>query len=343
MRIRIGWTALLLAVGLSVAGGARAAVIDPPPGNWGPGDIPATGGAPQGFDYIGITGVAGQAGLTREYKVHVPPGYDGHAPVPLVFCFHGVSETTSMFCVRGTNTDPFRGNGTSGGMIDQADRNGFVLVMVEGYGHSWNGGDCCGPAQRKDLDDVALVRAILGVVQQHLKVDASRVYAVGFSNGGFLADRLACEASDIIAGVVEASGGIRIPMTDCTPSAPVSVLGTHGEGGLDYWVPYDGDLQSMQHFAQVNGCSATSVPAAYPPSQGSGNGAVDCQTWPGCRGGAEVTFCSVHNGGHCWFGSPSCGTGFGEIAARISLGLGVNTRDVVDSSIVWPFLSQHRR
>lgn len=343
MLIRKAFVALMLAVGCGGAIQAHAATIDPPPGNWGPGDIPSTGGAPSGFDYIGISGVSGQNGLTREYKVHIPPGYDGSAAAPLVFCFHGVSETTTMFCVRGTNTTPFKFNGTSGGMISQSDSNGFVLVMVEGYEHSWNGGDCCGPAQRKNLDDVALIRAILAVVEQHVKVDTSRVYAIGFSNGAFLADRLACEASDMIAAVVEASGGIRIPMSNCTPGAPVSVLGTHGEGGFDYWVPYEGDLSSMQHFAQVNGCSATSVPASYPQSQGSGNGAVDCQTYPGCSQGSEVTFCSVHNGGHCWFGSPSCGTGFGELAARISLGFGYNTQNIVDSDVIWPFLSQHRR
>lgn len=335
--------ALTFAVGIGSMPGAYAAVIEPPPGNWQPGDIPSTGGAPGGFDYIGISGVPGQANLTREYKVHIPPGYDGSKAVPLVFCFPGVSETTSMFCVRGTNTTPFQFNGTSGGLIDQSDNNGFVLVMAEGYGHSWNGGDCCGPAQRKNLDDVALVRAILAEVEQHVKINTSRVYAVGFSNGGFLSDRLACEAADIIVAVVEGSGGIRIPMSGCNPSAPVSVLGTHGEGGLDYWVPYDGDLGSMQHFAQVNACSATSVPASYPPSQGSGNGAVDCETYPGCRDGSEVTFCSVHNGGHCWFGSPSCGTGFGELAARISLGFGYNTQNIINSSEVWPFLSRHHR
>ncbi|MDR3415773.1 MAG: hypothetical protein P4L83_06265 [Nevskia sp.] len=340
---------LALAAGMgSVVAPVSAADIEPPPGQWRAGDIPATGGAPGGFDYIGIKGVTGQHGLTREYKVHIPKSYQRGVPTPLVFCLPGFLENTSMFCVRGTNTSPYSGNGTSGGLVDQSERNGFILVMAQGYQDSWNGGVCCGSASSLELnlDDVALIRAILAEVKQHLDVDASRVYAVGFSNGAFMADRLACEASDMIAAIVEGSGGIRtLPMSDCKPKHHVPVLGTHGQGGRDYFVRYSTDQASMAQFASAQGCAATTVPAVSPASVGDGthSGDVTCVTYASCPSDTEVTFCSVQDGGHCWYGSPSCGTGFGTFAADISLGTGVNTQNLVNSDIVWPFLSKYSR
>ncbi len=337
--------AVVLTAGLgSIALPAFAKDIDPPTGNWGPGDFPSTGGAPGGSDYIGITGVSGQQSrgkdLVREYKVHIPKTYKQGVASPLVFCLPGLDETTTMFCVRGTNTSGGGPNGTTGGFITLSDDNNFVLVMVEGYKHSWNGGDCCGAAVSNKLDDVTLIREILKVVQQHVNIDAKRVYSAGFSNGAFMSDRLACEASDIIAAVVEGSGGIRTtPMSGCTPAHDVAVLGFHGEGGNDYFVPYQGDLNSMNQFAQVDGCSQNTTPASFPQSGGD----TSCVTYTGCNAGTEVTFCSINGGGHCWYGSPSCGGGFGALGAKISLGKGTNSDTTVESADVWPFLSKFHR
>jgi polyhydroxybutyrate depolymerase len=346
---------LLLAVALAAAGSAAmpvfAADISPPAGNWAPGDIPSTGGAPGGSDYIGISGVSGQNGLTREYKVHIPSSYRVGVATPLVFCLPGLGTTTTMYCVNGTNTVPFAGsssgNGTSGGFITQSDDNGFILVMAEGYDVSWDGYTCCGAAQIDKLDDVALIRAILAQVEEHVTIDISRVYAVGFSNGAFMADRLACEASDIIAGIMTGSGGLTLydnttVIDSCKPTNHVAVLATHGTS--DAFVPYSGgDQATMAQFAKMNGCGTTTSKASFPPSAGSGSGAVSCITYDGCPSGTAVTFCSVTDGGHCWYGSPSCGTGVGALGADIALFGGVNTQNIVDSDVFWPFLKNYSR
>jgi polyhydroxybutyrate depolymerase len=336
--------AATLAVGLGgMALPAAATDIPPPEGDWGPGNYPS---ALHSLDFISITGVSGQKDYTREYKVHVPKGYDKNHPAPVVFCLPGIGETVVMFCVRGTNTTPYKGNGLHGGLIDKSDENGFVLIMPEGYDVSWNAGVCCGKASTEQLDDVALMRAILDEVKKHVNVDTKRVYAVGFSNGAFLADRLACEASDMIAAVVEASGGIRtLPKSACRPQYPVAVLGTHGQGGNDYFVRYSNDLASMEQFARANGCSTQTAQASFPSSVGDGTqpGDVTCVSYMGCPSNTEVTFCSVQQGGHCWYGTPSCGTGFGAAAAKIALGKGIDTQNISDTDIIWPFLSKYHR
>ncbi len=331
---------IALATGLgSTLSPAFATDIDPPPGDWTPGDYPSTGGAPGGTDYIQIVGLAGQNGNTREYKVRVPQGYKKNVPTPVVFCIHGLGETTANFCVDGTNTSGDGPNGTTGGFISMSEADNFILIMPQGYQHSWNTGNCCGAARREKLDEVGFMRAVLAEVQQHLNVDTKRVYASGFSNGGFMVDELACEASDIIAAVVEGSGGIRTGISKCKPQNDVAVLGFHGQGGKDYFVPYQGDLNSMNQFAKVNGCSQHTTPASFPPSGGD----TTCVTYTGCDAGTEVTFCSIAGGGHCWYGSPSCGTGDGSQGASIALGRGTNSNFTVESDDVWPFLSKFHR
>src|SRR5688572_2221121 len=83
---------LLLALGCSSEesapdnGGRGGAPRGTGPGDWTAGDYPPSLKDPT---YLEITGRDGQLGITRQYKVHVPPGYDRNVPTPVVFCLHG--------------------------------------------------------------------------------------------------------------------------------------------------------------------------------------------------------------------------------------------------------------
>ena len=46
--------------------------------------------------------------------------------------------------------------------------------------------------------------------------------------------------------------------------------------------------------------------------------------------------CTVTGGGHCWFGSPDCGTGGGAIGAAV---VGANSTVLKDTDAVWEFFS----
>ncbi|HEX4340719.1 MAG TPA: PHB depolymerase family esterase [Polyangiaceae bacterium] len=296
------------------------------PGDWGPGDYP-----PSLMDqtYLDITGVTGQAGNSRQYKVHVPPGYDPKKPAPVVFCIHGLAQNAVMFCVSGA------------AMNTKSDQAGFVLVMPNGYQNSWNAGTCCGGASTSKLDDVALFRAILAEVAKHVNVDYRRVYATGLSNGAYMSYRLACDAADIFAAVAPGAGAVGIndigggtnPTSDftmCTPSSKVSILDMHGTS--DPLIPYSLQAPSLAIFAKANGCNTSSVPAAAPPSGGD----TACVSYTGCAGGAQVLGCSITGGGHCWFGSSDCGTGAGAIGAAF---VGANSDTMMNTDAVWDFFS----
>jgi polyhydroxybutyrate depolymerase len=60
---------------------------------------------------------------------------------------------------------------------------------------------------------------------------------VGFSNGSFMAQRLACVAPEVV-GVVSLAGGDPLEPSACTSSSPVAIVHVHGSA--DRVVPYRG-------------------------------------------------------------------------------------------------------
>lgn len=311
-------------------GGADAAEGASPVGDWGPGDYPPDINAQT---YLEISGVKGQGTYVRQYKVHVPPGYDPRVPTPVVFCLHGLAQNAVMFCVTGAE------------FPKKADETGFVLVMPNGYSSSWNAGTCCGAASTEKLDDVALMRAILGEVQTHVNVDPRRVYASGLSNGGYMSYRLACDAADVFAAVAPGAAAIGIntigggtnpasDFTECNPSEPVSVLDIHGTA--DGLVPYSLQAPTLALVTSKDQCGTTTLPAQAPTSAGD----TTCVSYSGCPAGVEVTACTIQGGGHCWFGSPDCGTGGGPIGAIV---VGANSNTMMNTDAVFDFFARRTK
>ena len=64
--------------------------------------------------------------------------------------------------------------------------------------NSWNAGGCCGYAVEKNIDDVGYIREVIDIIVKKYKVDENRVYVTGWSDGGYMSFRLACELSDKI-------------------------------------------------------------------------------------------------------------------------------------------------
>jgi polyhydroxybutyrate depolymerase len=122
--------------------------------------------------------------------------------------------------------------------------------------------------------------------------------------------------------------------TDCTPSRPVSVLALHGTA--DPLIPYALHKPSLNAIAAGNGCGMHTQPAAAPASAGD----TRCESYEGCPSGIELTGCTVEGGGHCWFGSPDCGTGGGDIGLAI---VGANSDTLRNTDAVWDFFARRSR
>lgn len=271
------------ATGTSASGDTTTAAD----GTGSTGEPIPTCNAPSSFEpgvHPGITVDVG--GVTRRYDLFVPTTYDPAANAPLVLNFHGLFGSPSQQADF-SQFDP------------AAQDRGMLVAYPEGIGSSFNAGVCCGTASVTGVDDVAFARALVQQVSAAMCVDPQRVYATGMSNGGHMAHRLACEAADLFAATASVTGVLSLA-GPCTPSRPISMVQYHGTA--DTIVGYNGFPQvpaMMQAWAERNGCSPVS-------ELSFDHGDTQCETWPGCDAGVEVTLCTIAGGGHCWPGNPSC-------------------------------------
>jgi polyhydroxybutyrate depolymerase len=227
-------------------------------------------------------------GTMRNYILHVPASYDGTKPVPLVTDWHPILFNDSF-------------EQSISGYQAKSDSEGFVVVWPDGIDNAWNIGDCC--TTSRTVDDVGFARALVAKLEQQLCIDPKRVYAVGYSMGGGMSYKLACDAPDLVAAVAPSAFEL---MQDsewpCHPKRPITVISFNGTA--DPVVPYAGGdvnppngLAVTNHFlgaagtfkrwAELDGCTDT------PMDKGGG-----CQTYSQCMGGVEVTSCVVQGGGH---------------------------------------------
>lgn len=244
-------------------------------------------------------------GRTRDYLVHVPPGIRADRPARVVVALHG-----------GGGSMDFMAKDQYYGLITKSDQAGFIVVFPNGYSRlpggkfaTWNAGACCGDARDRNIDDVGFLKAVVHDLKGRLPIDQSGVFATGMSNGGLMAYRLACEASDVFAAIASVAG------TDntlaCQPARPVPILHIHAQDDTHVLFQGGAGADSFRDVSKVT--EFTSVPdtikkwAAHNQCQGAparvwqGNGAY-CEQYQDCAGGAVVKLCVTESGGHSWPG-----------------------------------------
>jgi polyhydroxybutyrate depolymerase len=124
-----------------------------------------------------------------------------------------------------------------------AEQRRLVLIAPDGSSDStgrrfWNAHPACCNFENRDVDDVARLGGLIEHWAARPEVDRKRVYVVGFSNGAFMAQRLACKLGDRIAGIVSIAGAGPDASETCTIAGPLAVLAIHGDA--DQIVRYEG-------------------------------------------------------------------------------------------------------
>jgi polyhydroxybutyrate depolymerase len=246
--------------------------------------------------------------------VHVPASYDPGKGTALVLNFHGFSSNAAQEALLSQ-------------MNGKADAAGYIVVYPEGTNSSWNAGACCGQAVTDMVDDIGFVKDLLDTAADRLCVDAHRIFVTGMSNGGFLSNRIGCELADRVAAIAPVAGVLGMPT--CTPSRPMPVM--HFHGTADTLVPYDGSAamgfisvaDDFANWAARDGCTDDM------PANTFTNGDSSCSSYQHCAGGAEVTLCTVQNGGHTWPGGTPVPT------------LGYTTTYLSADDAMWSFFQAH--
>lgn len=127
-------------------------------------------------------------------------------------------------------------------------------------------------------------------------MDPKRVYVDGHSNGGVMADRLACDAADKFAAFAPYAGASAqqslqpTGIGGCSPSRSVPIAMFHGDA--DTQAPIGYQQANRDWWIGTDGC------ATSPQRSTDHYGTLDRYT--PCAGGAEIWWRVYPGGSHAW-------------------------------------------
>ena len=171
-------------------------------------------------------------GRNRFYKTHLPLGYSHQKQYPVVFVFHG-----------GLGNPELTEKQT--GFSKKADEEEFIVVYPYGTGSfdkkllTWNTWNCCGYADKKNINDVDFIIAVLKEIKEKYGVDEKRIYAAGLSNGGMMCYLIACELPEYFAAVAPIAATM-FDTVSCNSKSEVSLIIFNSID--DQHIPYNGGV-----------------------------------------------------------------------------------------------------
>lgn len=233
-------------------------------------------------DYVGTLVVEG---ALRGYFLHIPENYDPSVAVPLLLSYHGFTG------------DPVT-NAQETQFSRKADEEGFIVVYPAGQREPMGWYTQPNAEEAGWYDDVAFTGAMLDYFEERFNIDPNRIYIAGFSNGGGMAHRLACDFSDRIAAFASVVGPHFIG-DPCEITEPVSMIGFYGK--RDRSTKYEGYytlLMPIPEWAagwvERNGCDAEAE--VMLPEEN-----IQVERWTGCDANTEVILRTYELGQHEWY------------------------------------------
>jgi polyhydroxybutyrate depolymerase len=223
------------------------------------------------------------SGRTRRYVLVEPARLVEARSYPLVLVFHGDGGDAQGF----HEAWPF----------EHATGADAFLAYPEGIGRTWD------LETTRDNPDEQFVVALVDALASTAPIDRARVFAAGYSSGGFMSNVLACHRPDLLRAIASNAGGAPYNQLakwgngypKCPGQKPVAMLALHGE--RDHGVTLDSGRFSAEYWAHVNGCNTGEMETTGYP---------ECRVYRGCPAGKAVGFCSVPPLGH-WVWSESAG------------------------------------
>ncbi len=251
-------------------------------------------------------------GRLRNYMVYLPNNYTGSTTFPLVIYLHSYGWNAQQ--------------GMNYTQLNQvADDSDFIVVYPSGV-PNWNSGIGDNPGwSTPNVDDVGFIDALIDTMSNNYSIDLERIYACGYSNGGMMAYKLACQLSHRIAAIASVGGCISTSTAESSnPVRTIPVLQIHGTS--DPWVPINGSTgwysvdQTLSHWTSLNDCVQvdTTILPDLDPTDGC---TVEKVSYTNCSDNSSVVYYKVINGGHSWPGAGPAGYSVGNTNQDINAGV----------------------
>lgn len=261
-------------------------------------------------------------GQVRAYRTYVPVNYDPSKPAALIVVLHGLGGSMN--------------DAASVGITDVADTANIILLSPQALDYNsplgvieaaWNSGVAVTIpgmgtfAVNADVDDVGFIQSMMDTAMVHYSIRQERTYVCGASMGGFMTQRLACEAANRFAAVASVMGTYAKALPPCNPGKILPVAHFHGTN--DEVVSYNGDLlfagnvfpvglsvdTLMAQWVTRNQCTPAPQHDTWPDSN-QDNFFVEHFTYSDLQGRSGVELFKVNGGTHAWY--QGAGTG-GEV------------------------------
>ena len=250
--------------------------------------------------------------INREYIVHVPASYNATTPLPLLISLHGLGDNMTNF--------------SGAGFHALAEAENFIVVTPQALdfayagfsiGAAWNSGVGAQIAilsspiyPNENINDVGFISALIDSLSAQYNIDPERIYATGFSMGGFMSNRLAVELNDKIAAIASVSGTLGDNVDRNNNPCPIPVMHIHGTA--DATIDYNADYQNGGLYTIVgdsvnglmnfwNSVNQTSTAVLHNPNYTNiGSQIVEEFYWKNGEDSSEVRLLKVNGGTHVW-------------------------------------------
>ena len=137
-------------------------------------------------------------GLTREFMMYAPNGFDPAQKHPIMMILHGFNQPIEYMHLSYTT------------MSDKADQDGTIIIYPKATGESrernlaWNTtfyGNTQKELGLENVDDVDYLSTLFDVLISELNGDSERLYVHGVSMGGAMTATLSCHLQDRLAAI----------------------------------------------------------------------------------------------------------------------------------------------
>lgn len=267
-------------------------------------------------------------GMERTFTYFVPRTL---GPSPgLVLAFHGGGGSAAQM------------RGQTAYELDRiAEAEGVIVVYPEAHEGHWNTCQRARTAAATELgvDDLAFARALVSWFEERHGIDRTKVFAVGFSNGGHMVYRLVLEAPELLRAAAVVAANLPTPAdSKCElheQAMPLLVI-----NGVDDPInPYEGgelSFHGLWDMGPVMGTEQTArtfageatLDARERVADGDGDPTtwIERITWADSR----VTALAVHGGGH----------GIPQRGYRFPLAFGSTSTEMDACDEIWAFFER---